>query len=62
MRSASSATLPPAYEALIPACPSASVEMPPPTYEEALYLVSPDKHKAELISHEDRATTQHVKP
>lgn len=50
MRSASSATLPPSYEALMPPCPSASVELPPPTYEEALYLISPDKHKPVVIT------------
>ncbi|GLV34728.1 hypothetical protein CBL_09209 [Carabus blaptoides fortunei] len=50
MRSASSATLPPSYEALVPPCPSASVELPPPTYEEALYLISPDKHKPVVIT------------
>ncbi|VVD00802.1 unnamed protein product [Leptidea sinapis] len=47
-RTASSATLPPSYEALITNAAtskpqSSSSELPPPTYEEAMYLIDDEK-------------------
>lgn len=47
-RTASSATLPPSYDALIgPAAPSkpqtSNSDPPPPTYEEAMFLIDDEK-------------------
>ncbi|XP_050684490.1 uncharacterized protein LOC126979256 [Leptidea sinapis] len=55
-RTASSATLPPSYEALITNAAtskpqSSSSELPPPTYEEAMYLI--DDEKFQINKNED---------
>lgn len=47
-RTASSATLPPSYDALLANAPTSkpqpsSSEPPPPTYEEAMYLIDDEK-------------------
>lgn len=51
-RTASSATLPPSYDALISSTsakpqPSSS-EPPPPTYDEAMYLIDDGKYNLEI--------------
>lgn len=72
-RTASSATLPPSYDALITSNasskpqPSGS-EPPPPTYDEAMYLIVEDKNFMTNIKPEDGTEqgttdqTDHSKP
>lgn len=60
-RTASSATLPPSYDALITAAPPSkpqpsSSEPPPPTYEEAMYLI--DDGKSHMDSRTDDSDKQ----
>lgn len=64
-RTASSATLPPSYDALISTAtaskpqPSGS-EPPPPTYEEAMYLIDDEKlHMDSRTDESDKYETSH---
>lgn len=66
-RSASSATLPPSYDALISSAdaskpqPSSS-EPPPPTYDEAMYLIDDEKLRMERTDENSKleSSTQSV--
>lgn len=61
-RTASSATLPPSYDALITNAatskPSSS-EPPPPTYDEAMYLIDDEKSRIERNEDPKEETSNH---